>query len=138
MIEGGQSEGGVVEDDDLGEVKKRREAKKGVGKGKRTSNRGRGEYLKRSGLTKRQKDFCDAYKDTGDRRYAIKKGYGDIKRPSQLAWGLLQMESVRNYICNEAQVCAEVQTEMMMSKKTPAAVRNDIAKFKLGIAGIKG
>lgn len=88
-------------------------------------------------MTPSQKVFADKYLETGDAKEAAIEAYPNTKYPAQVGFQAKNCEAVKEYISSTADRCAKIQMEMIESKKTPAAVRNDAIKFRLEVAGVK-
>jgi phage terminase small subunit len=88
-------------------------------------------------LTESQKVFADMYLQTGDAKASAIEAYPNTRYPAQVGFQAKNSAAVKEYIASTADRCARIQMEMIESKKTPAAVRNDAIKFRLEVAGVK-
>ena len=88
-------------------------------------------------ITESQKVFAEEYAATGNAKEAALKAYPDTKFPAQVGYQTKNSNAVKEYIMSTADKCARIQMQMIESKKTPAAVRNDAIKFRLEVAGVK-
>ena len=77
-------------------------------------------------MTEKQTVFAKELARTGDATNAVIAAYGDeVRYPSQFGYSLRQKPQIQKYLMDTAQECAEIQMEMILDKKTPAAVRMD-------------
>lgn len=95
----------------------------------------RGRY-KDGKLTESQLKFAKEYAATGNAALAVTKAYPMSKNPKQQGYELKKLKKIQEYIIDSGLYCAEVQMQMIMDDKTPAAVRNDAIKYRLSAIGV--
>ena len=95
-----------------------------------------GKVMEKYGITDKMQKFADVFLETGNGALAVREAYWDVKQAASMAYHLKQNSKVLDYIRDSAAECALIQMQMIKSKKTPAAVRNDAIKDRLNRAGI--
>jgi phage terminase small subunit len=88
------------------------------------------------GITEPQKVFAVNYAKTLDAKNSAKLAYPTTKYPAEMGYALKQKQWVKDYISSTMMECAEIQMDMILDKKTPAAVRHDAIKFRLTAGGV--
>lgn len=88
-------------------------------------------------LTEKQQVFADELAAGASATDAVLAAYWDqVLYPSQFGHKLKNKPQIQAYLMETAQLCAEIQMEMITNKKTPAAVRMDGIKDRLNRAWI--
>lgn len=77
------------------------------------------------GITEPQKVFAINYAKTLDAKASAKIAYPDAKYPAEMGYALKQKQWVKDYISSTMMKCAEIQMDLILDEKTPAAVRMD-------------